>query len=565
MNVKKLRRKEILDRRSRYHKMSSQVLSRLLSSIVAISVAGCTLSPRDNKEFLKSAYSEGSPVVEPIRSISSFSQSLACMDDMLAESKQGPFLITSKSIADSSGKAGASVKDIVITSLSQMSQRSGAFKFVDYEVSFTHQDTVQYLSSLLLGMNALSITPPSVYVSGAISYVDQNIIAKRNSLGLSVDSLIKGKEINSDFATDSDVNASVIALELHLGEMQTRTLIPGLYSANSAIVAKGGGAFDGGGSILKTGVQFSFSKDHSQGTGIAIRGLVDLGMIELVGKWLKLPYWKCLALGESAPEFQRELHSWYRSTSPEELLRFAQTILRRQAYFEKEIDGRSSIDLKKAIAQYQMDNNLPATGLLGFPTYERMIAAQVPVDVFGAAAPINNIHKFSNTKADISSSVVAGYAPAQGPISMDLRSKNGNTILVNDQIQLEISLGRSAALRCYYQDASGVVSQIFPNPMQPASDVRARTSIYIPDQDAGFQIRAERAGKERVSCYAANAGVFDLLPAPLLGAGLEPLPGGHSMESINDSMVALKAGSLSHVEIQIGISPAGSKSNKGKK
>ena len=300
-----------------------------LALLTASLLSACATSPRDDKAFVEKTYSEYGPVVSPVRSITGFTDALTCMDRMLADRGKPPILVTSKIFPDASGKSGTAVKELVITALSEMSRQSGAFRFVDFEVDLTRQDTVQYLSSLMLGMNALELSPPDYYVSGAVSYIDQNVIAKRRSLGISADGSISGDAFTSDFAYDSDINTSVISLELHLGEMKTRILMPGVHASNSAVLAKGGAGIDGGGSIKKVGVQFSLSRDHTQGTGIAVRTLVELGMVELVGKWLKLPYWTCVSLPQSHPEFQRELFAWYSTTPQDQLLRLFDAGLRR--------------------------------------------------------------------------------------------------------------------------------------------------------------------------------------------------------------------------------------------
>ena len=171
--------------------------------------------------MIERAYPEGTPVAQPVRSVTSFSESLACMDDMLDKLGRPTVLITTKQFPDASNKSGTAVRELVITALSEMSRKSNAFRFIDFEVDLTRQDTVQYLSSLMLGMNTLDSSPPDIYVSGALSYIDQNILARRRGLGVSADGRIKGKELGFDLGYDGDINTSVIALEMHLGDMKT--------------------------------------------------------------------------------------------------------------------------------------------------------------------------------------------------------------------------------------------------------------------------------------------------------------------------------------------------------
>ena len=82
-------------------------------------------------------------------------------------------------------------------------------------------------------------------------------------------------------------NANIIGLELHLGDFKSRTLIPGMDSANEVAIGSGGQGLDLAGAIGKTGWKFNVGRDYSQGTGSAIRTLVELAMIELTGKWAR--------------------------------------------------------------------------------------------------------------------------------------------------------------------------------------------------------------------------------------------------------------------------------------
>ncbi|MEK6294594.1 MAG: DUF4384 domain-containing protein [Paraburkholderia tropica] len=509
------------------------------------------MSPRDNRTFIDGAYSESTPVVEPVRSVTSFSPALSCMDQMLETSAQPPIFITSKIFADPSGRAGTAVKELIITALQQMSLRSKTFPVVDYEVSIAQQDTVQNLSGLLLGMNAMNIKPPEVYVSGAVSYIDDNVAARRRSLGVSSDGSIHGREVSADLAFNGDINTSVVALELHLGDFRTRTLIPGIFAANSAILAKGGAGLEGGGTIFKTGVQFSLARDYSQGSGLALRSLVDIGMIELVGKWLGLPYWRCLSLNQSAPEFQRELRTWYEKASQPSLTRFAQTVLKRNAYFDGVVDSQSSPELKSSIALYQTDRQIPPSGLINFPTYEKMIGEFTETDVFGMTRRTGPEDAAEAVSAATATSLREG---GKGPIRVDIKIADGVYPQPGGILNIAARLDRSAAMRCFYQDSGGSVTQIFPNPFQRVGEVFSNQTISIPDDSSHFTLRFDRPGHEAIDCYAANPGTFERLPAALQSEGLVPLPGVAHLADIRNALLALNAPSLSMGGIAFDIS-----------
>lgn len=254
----------------------------LLAAALSVLMTGCAISPRDNTEHFERIPVQNTPVVPPVRSISSFSDGLQCMDRMLRDYRVPQTLVTSKIIPDASGKVSVASKEMVITALSVMSRTSNTFRYVDYEVDALRQDTVQNLTTLLMNAGQMRLQKPALYISGSISFMDQNVSISRMGGGISAK--------NWESGYSRDFFGSVFGMELHLGDFSTRTLLPGIESANQIVVSNAAHGLDIGGRIRKTGVQFNLSKEVSQGTGTAVRTLVELGVIELVGKWARVPY-----------------------------------------------------------------------------------------------------------------------------------------------------------------------------------------------------------------------------------------------------------------------------------
>ena len=137
-------------------------------------LVGCApLDPIKNAQYHAKSTEINRPVVRPTRSLSSFSDSLMCMDHLFRETGMGTVLITSKSIPDYSGRIAVATKEMVVTALSQMSRVSNAFRFVDYEVNIAQQDTVQNLTTLSSHNHQIRLQRPALYASDAVAFVDQ--------------------------------------------------------------------------------------------------------------------------------------------------------------------------------------------------------------------------------------------------------------------------------------------------------------------------------------------------------------------------------------------------------
>ena len=534
-----------------------------LGVLVVLFLSGCAapMNPRKDAEFQSYAYTTNRPVIRPTRSLSSFSESLMCMDRMLRESQLPTTLITSKSIPDFSSRVPAAAKDMIVTALSQMSRLSHAFRYVDYEVDIARQDTVQNLTTILLNNNQMQLQRPALYVSGAIAYVDQNVINNRFDVGTSASRL--------DTGYSQSKNATVIGLELHLGDFRTRTLIPGLDSANEVIIGGAGQGLDLAGRIGDYGVKFNVGRDYSIGTGGALRTLIDLGMIEMVGKWARVPYWQCLTLEQTHPDFQRQMRDWFDEGSPLVHNKLVQRSMMSQGYLAAgaQTEDSRSPELISALGKFQADSGLAVTGIVDFATYERALRDFVSLSADGQLRQVgwSSAGSVASVAAGTSTSTLATASPTRTvPGSPYLKAALGAPALprilelqlenplvgrpafeVGEQIFLSASLSRASYLYCFLHEAGGTIMRLLPNATNPSALISANNAIRIPDWMSpmpGFIMDATSAGTERVGCYATDAEVADKLPAILGGPALVAIKGVSSLQSVNQAFDTLGGG-----------------------
>ena len=105
----------------------------------------------------------------------------------------------------------------------------------------------------------------------------------------------------------------------------------------------------------------------------AVRTLVELSAIEVLGKLAEVPYWRCLQIEQTNPAVVEEAKDWYNEMEPEERTTFIQQALASEGYLEGEINGQRDASTKSAIARYQSDNGLLADGRITFPLYASLI------------------------------------------------------------------------------------------------------------------------------------------------------------------------------------------------
>ena len=540
-----------------------------IAMLVLLTACATPANVRNDTKFQSYASVADRPAMRPVRSMSNFSESLMCMDRMFREAQLPTTLITSKQIPDFSTRVAVATKDMIITALSQMSRLSNAFRYVDYEVDIARQDTVQNLTTILLNNNQIQLQRPALYFSGAIAFVDQNVLNNRTDLGTSGTRLDTGLSQNR--------NATIVALEFHLGDFRSRTLIPGLDSANEVVIGNGGQGLDLAGRIGRYGVQFNVGRDYTQGTGAAVRTLVELATIELVGKWARVPYWQCLTLEQTNPNFQRQMRDWYDEGSPLVYNNLVQRSLVSQGYLINQSSALNadSAELIAALGKFQSDSGMVVSGVVDFATYERALRNFVTLDKDGQmvqvgwsstnASPViaatGAVSKARNIAAGNQPSAAFGGAPLARTINMQVENVLiGRTAFeVGEQIFVSATLSRSSHMSCFLNEAGGTVMRLLPNASNPSSLISANQAVRIPDWMSpmpGFLMDPTSAGTERIGCFATDEDVTAKLPSVLGAAPLAALPGIASLDAVTDVFTqALGQGGFTSASLQWQVVP----------
>ena len=515
-------------------------LHKTLLCILAMSLTACSTPSDVRKDAAFQSYGNAAsrPTVRPVRSMSSFSDSLQCMDRLLRDAQVPTTLITSKQIPDYSTRAPVAAKEMVVTALLQMSRLSNAFRYVDYEVDLVRQDTVQNLTNILLNNNQIQLQRPSLYLSGAVSFVDQNVLNNRMDVGTS------GSRLETGYSKNR--NATVIGLELHLGDFRTRTLIPGMDSANEVVIGNGGQGLDLAGRISEYGWQFNVGKDYAQGSGAAIRTLVELAVIELTGKWARVPYWQCLTMEQTHPNFQRQLRDWY----DEGTMGVHQSLVKRSLISKGYMSEASMLEtnnvsaFRAALGRFQSDNGMVVTGVVDFNTYERALRDFVSLDMdgnlmrYGWSPTASDPVDMRNSK-QVAASSGKSYGKNDGPRSINLQIENvmmgRSQFEVGEQVFVSATVSRASHLACYLSNATGGVIRLIPNPISNQSQVSANQAIRLPDwmsPNPGYMIETASPGTEGVLCVATDDDVTQRLPEAMRTEAFTPMPGIQGLKDV---------------------------------
>lgn len=472
-------------------KMKRKIANRLAATALMLLSSACASWEPET------AYNTQQPATRPVQNITSFTPALDCMDNLLLSFGVKNVVITSAGIPDATSEVKAGTKDMLISAVSRMSVKSRAFAFVDFDQ--TQTDVAQLQS--LIGFTDKFVAP-SYYIRGAITQLDSGVISNSVGAGVAVSAV--------DIGVSKDLVVSVVSLDLNLGYLASRQIIPGISANNSVAVSRKGIGGDVGAKIGKAGVSFNLSMNKSEGMHSAVRSLIELSVIEIVGKLAQVPYWRCLSIEQTNPEMIAEARSWFEAMSQEDRIAFTQRALASKGYYSGAINGIYDRSTKAASARYQADHQLIADGRINFQLYQSLINQDLALG-----------------QKPVPAAEVATKLSGPMPLSLDLVSSRGKTPVykVRDQLELNVTASQDAFLYCYYRDELGKIARIFPNRFQPDSYAIAGKAVAIPSQKSNFDIILEKPGdSEEVICFASYKEVGLRLPDSLKTGDLVPLP-----------------------------------------
>lgn len=339
---------------------------------LAIILPGCSYHKAKTPKLVTSEY----PTAFPKRSLTNFTQGLTCMDSMFVQKEVSPILITASAIPDfseSRGSAGYGAKEMIITALSDMSRTSGAIRYVAYDRS-----TPNIIALQSAHKNKDAFKSPDFFIRGAVTQIEGSPYSKQKGFSLNVGN-VSGELENAGVSNSNSISLSAISLDLNMGMVSSFQLLPGVSASNTLSVMKKGDSSELILGFEKVGAIYSLNENSSQALSTAMRGLIEVGLIELFGKLYDVPYWECLAtLGANDPEFI-EAKKRYKEQSRLHTAEFVATELKRQNIMPGSVqvlinsDGSLTQELREAVAHYRAKRNLFGSPVIDFSTYESIL------------------------------------------------------------------------------------------------------------------------------------------------------------------------------------------------
>jgi curli biogenesis system outer membrane secretion channel CsgG len=445
-----------------------------------------------------------------VKTVTNFDHSLRCMDAQLATyGPQATILV--EDLNDKTQKVPAGTTEMFLSAMSQMTRRSRAIKTVAFS-----DDTKNLTSYMLQAGTRDPFQPelvPTYTVRGAITQFDDNLVKKTVDGGFAL-GVAQKNFIGAGGSKSSSVN--MLALDLTVVRAMDFSIVPGVNARNSAAILQEGWGIDGEANISKLGVNFMTSFSKSDGKSIAVRNLVEMSAVELMGKLNKTPYWKCFGIDESAPDVISEIEDWHSSMTGGEKLAFYVRHLTAIGLLPNNNQATDPLEFKEGFKSYVRALGLEYTGQFSLEVFRAHFAADQAKIIEPALAYLEEERK---NRLELNFEALA--ASSRDPL----------------QISFNMLPNTHSSLYCYLQDENQQIFRIYPNRWQRSASVEAQAGFGLP-LDGTFRLKSHLKTAQSLMCVIAREDLDQALPEVLRGPDLEPIAGVNQLGAIAEAYAA---------------------------
>ncbi|HEU5294468.1 MAG TPA: DUF4384 domain-containing protein [Burkholderiaceae bacterium] len=465
---------------------ATRSLARLAAALVASMAAACATT---------GGPSEGAAgAVAAAPSTSALAPALRCMDALLLEHGVRDLSVIVEDLADpSQQKAQAGTKELLVTAVSDMTQRSRAIRLVASNAEFGQTRAVMTQAQ----KSEPYAVAPQFALRGTLRVLD---------------------------------GGRSVSLDLTLLTTQDMSIVPGTATHNTAVLRNGNAE------LAKFGQPVAVS---AASVAQAQRALAELAVVELFGRLAKVPYWSCLGANADNPAVAAEIQDWYDAMAARqtEIVSYFQQQLRIRQAYDGPIDGTISNDFKDAVVKTRAALGLSREPKLSLDFFKAYLGADVSA---------------LQTKIRAAAPAQAPAAPAPpAPLTLQVASSaDGRRLARGEAVQLSIRPSRDAHVYCYLQDEKQQVTRFFPNRFQRDSRVAPATGLQLPGSQRFELTMNTRGVPETVACFATERDVLAELPAGVNGSDFQPLPVA-TLDQVRQAFIKVSGGALAHEALEL--------------
>ncbi len=262
--------------------------------------------------------------------------------------------IQGKDIADETGTSkygfGEIPRDITEMTKSALNAIGGNVLYIPYNPVFINNEMVTGYSSFQ------GKIIPDVVLSGGITEFDRGLETRGRNTDFGVttkpfnvnDSWVPGDTISLDYSQGRTSSLARITLDFNLIDFKTMAGVPRMQTVNSINVYKAVAEKELGFTIFGPSFGLKGTVKKVQGRHAAIRLLVQASVLQVVGKYLGVPYWRLLPGAAPDPVVINRVRRDFLALDPQARIRETQVLLFMKGH-DVAVDGRMGPATRRAL------------------------------------------------------------------------------------------------------------------------------------------------------------------------------------------------------------------------
>lgn len=500
--------------------MNSFLKSVILSVLAAVLLTACESNPQNVDVQLKKS--------APTPLFTIYSGAINKMGLMTQIYNTRHLRIMTTDIADNTGTSVATSakipRDITEMVKSALNSIGGKVTYIPYDPSFLSNNMAVGYSEF---SNKLI---PDVMVSGGITEFDRALVTKGEGTDVTLGGTINNQSVGLDFTDAQKSSISRVTLDFNLVDFQTFAGIPRIQAINSIKLNKAVKEQNIGFQILGSSFGVKGDVKKVQGAHAAIRLLVQLSMLQIVGRYLAVPYWNLIPGAQVDQVVVDRVMEQYYNLSAADQIRKTQELLFIMGY-PVNITGHNDAQTQKALQQFAAKKGLADASLSAKLYWEIYNSIPINYEARQKRNLLNN--QASNThlaiakvapKANKKNLQAAQVQQKRRQAQKQQQAETGTLKLwtdkkeyrIGDTMTIFFSVDKPMYVRLMIVNSLGEVSTLFPNPMQSDNFLKPGITYQIPPAIADFSLDINPpAGIDHVKGIAsknpvpANAVHFD--------------------------------------------------------
>lgn len=308
---------------------STSLLSRAAAlCCVAALLGGCasTQNALDDANKLLAEREAEKPL--PSANLSQYAPALSRLGHMLDVYKDGDPVIymQTRAILDATNLSNPLVGAEIPGDITEMVRT--AVNRIGVRVVYVPYHPDYLVSQAQLGAK-FGVTMPDFLITGALTEFDRAISGAGRSNNATIE-FGKGKgDTALGFDNKRTAIFSALALDLNLVSFSTQQMVPRIQASNVVKVLNFSSEDNASLGFYGDAFGFKLEGKYLQGRHSAIRTLVDLSVLEIVGKATNTPYWRCIPNGKPDPVVLDNMRSSFEALPPPLKIGLVQVMLRK--------------------------------------------------------------------------------------------------------------------------------------------------------------------------------------------------------------------------------------------